>query len=284
MSTPLKLHFIENFSEGAVDLQLCAIKKIFNLVPPEEADIFLFASIFKIQEARRLIAQHNKPLAIYCWDYYEWVHNKKMDMWIKYAEIMKEADVIMVPSHEQQLALKNLLGLDSVVVKSGVYTSEHEITDEDFVLDPLRYYPFEEARWAERAGAELGIKVIHSEHRYSLEEFKKLVASCTFMTTCVPEASTGALTLSEGLWLGKPSLVSDAPYQGAKSYLGEFGTYFKHGDYDDFKREFERMWTERPKIDIIKARKYMEKELSFDSMAKGIYDACLSCTSPQPEK
>ena len=268
-----KLHFIENFSEGDNDLQLNAMRKVFEFTTPEEADVFLFASFFKTREATSLISQYDKPLAVYCWDYYQWVHEHRTPSWVEYAEIMKRADVVMVPSYEQQTALKDLLGIDSVVVKSGILTYDHEITDEGFILDPLRYYPLPECQWAEQAAKELNIPIIHSEHQFTLEKFRKLVASCSFMTNCAREASTGALTISEGLWLGKPTLLSDSPYQGGRSYVGDFGHYFSAHDYNDFKNKMEQMWIERPKVDTKKAREYMSKELTFEAMAEGMRKA-----------
>lgn len=273
-----KLHFVENFSEGDTDQQLEAMKKVFQLVDAFEADVLLCASIFKLQEAMMLKAMHQKPVVVYCWDYYKWAHEGMEPLWQRYAAFMRHADLILVPSSTQQLRLKELLGLDSVVVKTGILTYDHDVTDGNFILDPLRYYPEEQSKWAEKAALELGIPIIHSEHRYNQEEFRKLVASCTFMTTCVSEASTGALTLMEGLWLGKTSLFSDSPYQGANDYVGEFGHTFKDGDYEDLKKQMLKLWTKRPKVNIVKARQYMNTNFSFEKMASDMRDAICEYT------
>lgn len=271
MPTPIKLYFVEKFSEGDKDQQLEAMRKYFNFVPLEEAEAIFCASVITMGVAITAKKEFNLPLAIYCWDYYLFAHDgthKGWD-WKRYAELMKEADIIFVPSLAQQLRLKELLSLDSVVVKTGILTYEHEVIDGNFVLDPLRYYPVEQAKWVEQAGAELGIPVIHSEHQYNEAEFRKLVASCTFMTCAVPEASTGGLSLSEGLWLGKVSLISDSPYNGANDYLGEYAYGFIGNSYGDLKRMMALLWQRRP---IVDAREYMQKELNFGKMAKELYE------------
>lgn len=271
MPNPIKLYFVEKFSEGDKDQQLEAMRKYFTFTNLEDCEVIFCASVVTMDTALLARANTHKPLAIYCWDYYLFAHDgrhKGWD-WKRYAQMMAEADMIFVPSSAQQLRLKELLGLESIVVKSGILTYEHEITDGGFILDPLRYYPEEQAKWAEKAAGELGIPIIHSEHQYNEEEFRKLIASCTFMTCCVPEASTGGLSLSEGLWLGKVSLISDSPYQGANDYVGSYAYGFKWDDYEDLKRVMAVLWKYRPTVD---AREYMTKELSFDKMAKGLYE------------
>ena len=185
---------------------------------------------------------------------------------------MLRNNTVIVPSHAQQLRLKELLGVESHVVKTGFPTWDAEVTDEGFILDPVRYYPEENRDWAERAAQELGIPIVHSEHQFSLEEFRKLVSSCTFMTCCYREASTGGLTLGEGLYLGKPSLVSDSPYMGAKDYLGEFGTYFKHDDFEDLKEKMKEMWGQRKKLSTDLSRRYIKDNLTYAIMALGIFN------------
>lgn len=271
MQTPIKLHFVENFTEGDTDEQLEAMKKYFDFVRLEEADVIYCGSIVKMSQAINAKYSSNKPLVVYCWDYYKWAHNGASNFnWRQYAEFLKIADLIIVPSSSQQLRLKELLGLDSVVVKTGIKTYKHKVEDKGFILDPVRYYPEENRTWAEEVAEELGIPIIHSEHQFTLEEFRELVATCTFMTCAYREASTGGLTLMEGLNLGKPSLVSNSPYMGAHDYLGELGYYFQYDDKEDLKRQMFKLWTERPKIDKIKVEKHL-KEFSFDKMAKNLH-------------
>ncbi len=267
MSAPIKLHFIENFSEGDTDRQLLAMKEVFEFTGPADADVFYLASIFKLNEAMTLKAQFKKPVVVYCWDYYLWNHGK--GQWPTYAAFLRHADLILVPSRAQQLRLKELLELDSVVVKTGIPVYEEEVSDGNFILDPVRYYPEENEKWAEQAAAELGIPLIHSEHQYTAEQFQRLVASCTFLTCAYREASTGGLSLMEGLNLGKPSLVSNSPYMGAVDYLGDKGYYFQYNDFEDLKKQMKFLWETRPKVD---GKKHME-EFSYQNMAKNLCEA-----------
>lgn len=262
-----RLHFIENFSEGDTDRQLLAMKEVFEFTKPEEADVFYLASIFKLNEAMSLKAQFKKPVIVYCWDYYLWKH-KSEALWEKYALFLQRADLVLVPSTAQQLRLKELLDLDSVVVHTGIPTYDHPIVDGNFILDPVRYYPEENERWAEQAAQELGIPLIHSEHQFSKEEFESLVASCTFLTCAYREASTGGLSLMEGLYLGKPSLVSNSPYMGAVDYLGKDGYYFQFDDFEDLKKQMKMLWETRPKKDGARL-----KEFTYDKMAQNICEA-----------
>jgi glycosyltransferase involved in cell wall biosynthesis len=267
MQRTIKLHFVENFSEGESDKQLEAMGKVFELTGPEEADVFYCASIFKLQDAIRLQKQYNKPTVVYCWDYYKWVHDGNEYVWRRYADFMKEASLIFVPSHAQQLRLKELLDLDSVVVPTGIPEyKKYKVTDGNFILDPVRYYPEENGKWAEKAAEELGIPIVHSEHQFTEDEFRQLVASCTFMTCVYREASTGGLTLMEGMRMGKPALVSDSPYMGARDYLGDKGYYFKYDDFEDLKKQMKSLWEKRPKVKD--GKKYVDENFNYDVMAQ----------------
>lgn len=269
----IKLYFVEKFSEGDKDQQIEAMREYFTFTELGDAEAIFCASVITMEKAILAHNETKKPLAIYCWDYYLFAHDGRHTGWDwkRYAQLMAQADIIFVPSSAQQLRLKELLNLESLIVKTGILTYEHEVTDAGFILDPLRYYPYEQAKWPEQAAKELGIPIIHSEHQYTDLEFKKLVASCTFMTCAVPEASTGGLTLTEGLWLGKPSLISNSQYQGAKDYLADWGIYFQWDDYEDFKMRMNSLWRDRIKFKS-KQRDYIAKELSFNNMAKELYE------------
>ena len=170
----MKLHFVEKFSEGDRDDQLEAIKKHFTLVNEEDADVIFCASISVMDKAINIKRNTNKPLVTYCWDYYLWDHEGKhhdKNSWVRYADFLKQSDLVIVPSREQARRLKELLGIDSVVVPTGIKTYEGIPTDEGFILDPVRYYPEENRDWAERAAKELNIPIIHSEHQFTLEDF-----------------------------------------------------------------------------------------------------------------
>lgn len=276
----MKICFVENFSEANPEGFMKALVDRGHKVTKEcdeTYDVIYCASIVKMNEALNKKASFPRvPLVNYCWDYYKWAHEGKHKSlnWIQYAKFLERSDAILVPSHGQQKRLKELLGLDSYVVETAVDVYEHPVKDDRFVLDPVRYYPEENEKWVEQACAELGIPCIHSEHQYSQEEFRRLVHSCTFMTCAYREASTGGLTLIEGLWNGKPSLVSNSPYMGASDYIGDFGTYFQYDDFEDLKCKIKEMFFNTPKIDVSKARNYISGKLTNEVMAEKIEKIC----------
>jgi hypothetical protein len=258
----MKICWVDGFSEGNsndVWKELESLGHTVTATPNEDTEIIFNASIIKMDFAEKWAGHYRKPLVNYCWDYYKWAHDGKHTMnWSAYARFLGKSALILVPSFGQQRRLQELLGLASEVCECSINTEDREVTDGNYVLDPVRFYPEENERWVVNACEELGIPCIHSEHQYSYEEFQDLVANCTFMTCGFREASTGGLSLMEGLWNGKVSLVSDSPYMGARDYIGDLGYYFKYDDYKDLKRMLKKLWDERPTVSIEEARKYME--------------------------
>mgnify|MGYP001047035097 CR=1 FL=1 len=270
----MNIYFVDKASEGDTDLQVDALRKYANLTDLDQADVIYLATIRSMHKALAARNHSGKPLAVYCWDFYSWAKdNKKHDRndWNIYEQLLREADIVFVPSKATQLGLYEMFNIDSLVVHTGINTYEGETKDAGYILDPVRYYPEEQAKWPEQAASELGIPFIHSEHKYSLEEFREVVRNCTFMTCPYKEASTGGLTLMEGLYHGKQSLVSNSPYMGAKDYVGKYGVYFKHDSYEDFKENMLHMWTNRKIIDVNEARNYIANGYTFDNMAYTIY-------------
>lgn len=274
----MRVHFVENFSEGDKDGQLEAMKKVMDLVSLEDCDVIFCASIVKASQALTLKHQTGKPLITYCWDYYKWVHDGKNEQfnWRMYRNFLKECDLILVPSDGQKLRLKELLNLDSNVCECSFTSYEHDVMDGGYVLDPVRDYPEENLGWVKRACEELGIPYVHTEHGLSQDEFRNVVSNCTFMTCGYREASTGGLTLMEGLYNGKVSLVSNSPYMGAKNYIGGLGYYFQYDDYEDLKIMLARLWGERPNVPAVEARKHLEK-FSHDAFAKRLLEEMQLC-------
>lgn len=285
MPRTVKLHFVENFSEGDVDGQLEAMKKVFTLTSAEDCDVIFCASVAKVQEALRVKSTYDKPLVTYCWDYYKWVHEGKNDSfaWREYRQFLKMCDLILVPGEGQKLRLKELLDLDSVVCECSINFYDHEVNDGNYVLDPVRDYPEENLGWVREACAELEIPYVHTEHGYSQEEFRKLVSDCTFMTCGYREASTGGLSLMEGLYNGKVSLVSNSPYMGAKNYIKDLGYYFQYDSFEDLKEKINELWTKKPKVKLSTARKHCEY-FTHDAFAGRIYKNILCVLNNNSKK
>jgi len=239
----------------------------------KDYDIIFNMSVFSFKDAEDLHKKYpHIKLVNYVWDYYKFAHEgKHWFNWKDYAKFLKTSDLVIVPSSAQQLRLKELLGIDSIVVKSGheMFTVK-DIKDELFVLDHMRWYPEENEKWIVTACNVLGIPVIHPEHQLSREEFKRAVGSCTFLACGYIEASTGGLTLLEGLWNGKPALLSNSPYQGGKDYLGDWATYFQYDDFNDCKKKVKEMFENPPIIDVEKAREYILNNFTYEVMANNL--------------
>lgn len=263
-------------SEGDQIAQKQSLGKFFDYNEPGYAEVFYSASCNEIFETLRKAQEDaflgsKRPLVVhYCWDFYQWAIEDVSLHYFNhslYLALMRECDLILVPSKAQQKRLLEF-GVKSEVVRSGVTCKDWPESDKGFILDPLRFYPVPEKEWAIQAADELGIPMVHSEHGYKEEDWWELRASCTFTTCCVPEASTGSLTLVEALWHGKPALVSASPYQGAAEYMGPYCTTFT--DYEDLKQKMKAMWEERRQIPIKEARTYIKRNLTYDIMARNI--------------
>lgn len=273
----MKIYFVQKFSEGDGPMQVEAMRRNgFEFVELINAQLIYCASIFVMKNAKEALGLKKLPLVVYCWDYYLWSHGQHNTSgdWVEYAEFLKAADLILVPSSTQQRRLKELLGLDSEIVLSGITTFEYKTTVGNYIVEPVRHYPEENDMWAQKAAEELGYYFIHSEHQYAPEDFKHLIANCRFLVSTFREASTGGLTLPEALWLGKPSLVSNSPYMGASDYLGRFKRTFQYDSYEDLKKQMKKMWDNPPAYNIPIARKFIEKNLTYDVMAQKILKLC----------
>lgn len=229
---------------------------VFNKLDPS-FDILFGSSI----SAQRLIAKlHNSfpdvPMYNYNWDVYEWAY-KSWPSGIfpydlnQYADLMRESKAVICPSESVVLRNKEFFGIPehkSPIVRSffrQLEIDESAVSDEGFVYMPLRQIPDINLNWFESAVKELGIPSKVSDKSLSEEDYKKVLATCTFLVCPWFEASTGGLSLLEGRRLGKGVLFSDSPYMGANDYFGEEATRFKYDDYEDFKRQLEFMWENR---------------------------------------
>lgn len=238
----------------------------------ETYDLIFNMSAFEFQRAEAVSQKYpHIPVVNYVWDYYLFAHEgKHWYNWKPYAEFLKKSKLIIVPSSSQQLRLKELLGLDSVVVKTGHKMFEAEVSDKGYVLDHMRWYPETNERWIVNGCDEQKIPVMHPDHKFDRSLFEQTIANCRFLACGYQEASTGGLTILEGLWLGKPTLLSNSPYQGGRDYLGDWATYFQWDDYEDCKKKLKEMYENPPKIDIEKARKYILENFTYEIMAKNL--------------
>lgn len=266
----MKIHWVDKFAETDLSQTFTELEKL-GVEFDTNANLVICGSINKQNEALKELLRGKKVIN-YCWDYYKWAREGKSLYydWKGYEDLLRKSLEVWVPSSAQQLRLSEW-GIDSKVIHTAIQCETFETRNDGFVLDHVRHYPEENGRWAEMAGEKLGIKVDHSEHRYTYREFVDKVASCSFLVCALREASTGGLPLVHALWNGKPSLVSDSLYQGGRDYLGDFATTFKHDDFNDLERKMKEMFENPPVIDIKKAREFISSNFTHKEMAGKIY-------------
>lgn len=206
------------------------------------------------------------PMINYNWDLYGWVDVSSSSgyNWKGYGELLKKTLEIWTPSKEVNLRTEEFFGLGNrcKVIKSYARLFEYngDIRDERYIFQPMRYYKHDKNfGWLKRACIELDIPLYESLHKLSEPEFQKKIAECSFLVTEYHEASTGGLTLLEGYRLGKPVVVSDSKYMGARDYFGDRAIYFKDGDYADFKNTIKQVWGKTPILDIQDCREFTDR-------------------------
>ena len=197
----------------------------------------------------------NIPMINYNWDLYEWIWTNSLGYnWHGYGELLKKSVEIWTPSHEVNLRTEEFfqLGDKCKVIKTFARLFEYngEIKDNRYIYQPMRNYELDKNYgWLRKACSELNIPLIETHHQLNEIEFQKKIAECSFLVCEYHEASTGGLTLIEGYRLGKPVLVSDSKYMGARDYFGDRAIYFNDTDYNNFKFNIESMWNNTPVLD-----------------------------------
>jgi hypothetical protein len=237
-------------------------------------------------QVRNIIHVHNQfpliPMINYNWDLYGWidVHSTAGYNWKAYGEVLKNSLEIWTPSEEVNIRTGEFFDLEKKcrIIKTfaRLFDYDGEIEDNRYIYQPMRYYTKDKNfGWLKKVCHELDIPLYESLHRLSESEFQKVIAGCSFMVTEYHEASTGGLTLIEGYRLGKPVVVSDSKYMGARDYFGDKAIYFNDNSYEDFKQTIKNTWEETPKLDIESCREYTEQyslQKMIDEMTKRMYE------------
>ena len=206
------------------------------------------------------------PFINYTLDFYKTVWtapNPHGYNWAAYRDIIKTATEVWCISNEVKQRLTeegvdpNLCTVMKIWARFFDYPGK--IEDKRYILNPMRAYVADKNfGWLDRACDELNIPVVNTRNGLSLDEFRKVIAECSFMCTEYHETSTGGLTLLEGYRLGKPSVVSDSPYEGVKDYLGDKAIYFDDNSYEDFKRVIKETWENPPHLDLKECEAYCD--------------------------
>jgi glycosyltransferase involved in cell wall biosynthesis len=195
----------------------------------------------------------------YNWDVYEWAYNNPGTSIFPYdvnlyRYLLQKSKFVACPSWSVVYRNEEFFGIpreNSVIVKSfarQITIDPATVRDDRFVYMPLRQIPDRNLGWFERACTELSIPYRISDKRLSEEDYADAIASCSFLVCPWYEASTGGLSLIEGMTVGKPVLFSDSKYMGAEDYLGEYAVKFKHDDYGDFKSKISELWEDTPVV------------------------------------
>lgn len=246
-------------------------------------DAIISMSISQMDESFAAIERWpDVPLFCYNWDVYHWVWDNPRPREYNYPEygrLLSYAKEIWVPSHCTGLRSTEWWGLHNWwVVKSSVPYWDHDnVRDDGYALCCLREIPDPWWGMFEKACEELGIPYKTTNHECSYKEYQDIVAGCRFLCAPLYELSTGGLSLLEGYYLGKPVLISDSKWNGAKDYFGNRARYFKHGDYENFKFNLKDMYDNPVKEDqdgkpTIKHRNFVEHNFSSERMVKEMLD------------
>jgi len=154
---------------------------------------------------------------------------------------------------------------------------DYEISDEDYVCDPLRSIPDRHEGWVEKACNELNIPYNHGgrgkgSSGRTWDEYKKFIANSSFIICPWYEASTGGMSLMEGYNIGKEILICNSPYMGAKDYFGDRANYFEP-TYDSMKTQIKALWEKRPAGRSLEDKKEFCKQFSVSSFVKNMCDS-----------
>lgn len=136
-----------------------------------------------------------------------------------------------------------------------------------YAVDVMRKYPDPNRDLARMHCDALKIPLIETRNEVPWEAFKTNIAEAGFLISAQFEASTGGLTLMEGYWHGKTSLISNSPRHGGVDYFGDRARYFQWDNPVLFRQALQRMYDKPPKIDIDEAREWVTKNYSEYAMA-----------------
>ena len=218
------------------------------------------------------------PLFCYNWDCYEWVWSNPRPgeyNFGQYGNLLYRAAKIWVPSHCTGLRTKQWWDLDQwEVIKSACPWWEHDnVHDGEYALCCLREIPDPWWGMFEMACEQIGIPYKTTRHEVTHKEYRDAVAGCRFLVAPLFELSTGGLTLMEGYYHGKPCLINDSEWNGGRDYMGDRATYFKHGDFEEFKRVLMLMQSNTPVVDVPEAREWITKNYSEERMMDDILES-----------
>ena len=247
------------------------------LEPTEDCSFIFCGTLWKfglVQEWRKKCAII--PTIHYNWDLYpfqlmeltgEYIRSDP-HLWDPYVEELKSCRDIWVPSYCTTLRTREFTNRDSCVIKTSIRPWEYEkVTTGDYAVDVVRYYPDYNSHLTPQSCAAVSVPLVESRNTLPWVEFQHVISNCRFMISGQFEASTGGLTLLEGYWHGKPSLISNSPRHGGVDYLGDRATYFQWDNPLLFRLAIQKMMDNTPVVCIDEAREWITSEYSEYAMA-----------------
>lgn len=226
----------------------------------------------------------NIPTIHYNWDLYPFqliqrpdYTRANPDLWDPYVEELKTCRDIWVPSQCTVNRTFEFIGRPSRIIKTSVrpWDNPVEITDGGFAVDVMRKYPDPNRDAAHDACKDTDVNLIETCNEMPWIQFQKVIVRCRFMISAQYEASTGGLTLLEGLWHGKSSLLSDSPRHGAVDYFGIHSPWARYFTWDNpiiLRQKVREMYDNPPVVNIDEARQFITDMYSERAMAKRMAD------------
>lgn len=262
-----------NLNPWVPELEKQGIEVLVNKID-NDCDFIVLATNSKLSRLEDFHKKYpNIKIICYAWDLYEWIwkHPRGYD-WRGFGEYLKKSVEIWVPSEEVALRAEEYFGVGDKCQTIHTFArffsaSEDDIKDKRYIYNPLRNIPDRNNGWLKKVCSKHNLPLHESRHRLSEDEFQKKILECSFMVCEYYEASTGGLTLLEGFYHGKPCIVSDSKYMGAKEYLKEQAIYFKHDSYEDFEKTVLETWNNTPKLKLENTREFFN-DLTIEKMVE----------------
>lgn len=216
---------------------------------------------------------------LYNWDVYPW-QDRSSGEWKAWGKLMRDCRDIWHASMATFRRTEQLYGISKgKVIRTFCpvdWLGDGELSDEEFVLMPMRDYPHDECfNWAEQACVDLNIKLLRPRRSLSIEEYSDAMRSCTLILSPYAEASTGGLGMIEGKYFNKPVLANTSFFNGAREHMGTQATYFD--EFDDLKAKLQEMFHAKQDYTTLKAnRQWVKDNYDIKVMATQINETLLS--------
>jgi hypothetical protein len=229
-------------------------------------------SIFKagpVIEARWRGALEGLPVVHYNWDIYPFQVEGNPRDWLPYLKELKAADLVLVPSDSVTRRMTEYIPhcrLPTIIhscvrpweVSGDLAVPEYKTKVKGYALNVMRDYCDPNRELAAQECGRLRIPLVQTGCRENWDTFKRLVAGARFLISPYYEASTGGLTLLEGLWHGVPSVIAKSLRNGVTEYIPmQWGARFNWANHAEFREALMEQWEHPFPVDLKEARGYI---------------------------